>query len=212
MNTDAVPAASTNNDLFVVPIPGGTAKITSNPGADNSPQYSPDGKYLAYRSQSRAGYESDRWRLMAAGAVHRKADHSDREDGPLGGQFRLGARFDAPVLHRRGSRTPGHSVRLRERRRARIAVSGATRSTTCSSRPTARPWSSRAERHAASRDLPRVLGRRRGIPLTHLNDASAGAHQLTPLEDFWVDGAENAQVQSFLVKPPGFQPDRSIRC
>ena len=33
-------------------------------GADDSPQYSPDGKYLAFRSQARAGYESDRWRLM----------------------------------------------------------------------------------------------------------------------------------------------------
>src|SRR5207248_1706577 len=51
MNADDVPATSTNNDLFVVPIAGGTAqKITSNPGADNSPLYSPDGKYIAYRS------------------------------------------------------------------------------------------------------------------------------------------------------------------
>jgi len=47
------------------PIDGGDArKITISPGADDSPLYSPDGKYLAYRSQPRAGYESDRWRLM----------------------------------------------------------------------------------------------------------------------------------------------------
>jgi dipeptidyl aminopeptidase/acylaminoacyl peptidase len=35
-----------------------------NPGSDRSPLYSPDGKYLAYRSQARAGYESDKWRLV----------------------------------------------------------------------------------------------------------------------------------------------------
>src|SRR5262249_27182380 len=35
-----------------------------SPGADNAPSYSPDGRYLAFRSQARAGYESDRWRLM----------------------------------------------------------------------------------------------------------------------------------------------------
>ena len=65
MNADPVPATSTNSDLFVVPIIGGeSVKITSNPGADSSPQYSPDGKWLAYRSQARAGYESDRWRLV----------------------------------------------------------------------------------------------------------------------------------------------------
>jgi Tol biopolymer transport system component len=66
MNADPVPATSTNSDLFVVPIAGGDAiKITSNPGADSNPQYSPDGRWLAYRSQARGGYESDRWRLVA---------------------------------------------------------------------------------------------------------------------------------------------------
>src|SRR2546423_3743307 len=64
-NTEKVEATSTNADIFVVPVTGGEAKrITgSNPGADLSPQYSPDGRYLAYRSQARAGYESDIWRL-----------------------------------------------------------------------------------------------------------------------------------------------------
>jgi len=41
-NPDDVPAASTNSELYVVPIAGGPSiKITINPGADNSPQYSP---------------------------------------------------------------------------------------------------------------------------------------------------------------------------
>src|SRR5215470_2842762 len=65
-NTDKVEATSTNNDLFIVPVAGGEAKrITgNNPGSDTTPRYSPDGKYIAYRSQARNGYESDRFRLM----------------------------------------------------------------------------------------------------------------------------------------------------
>ena len=48
MNADPEPAISTNSDLYVVPIAGGPPrKITINLGADNSPQYSPDGKYIA---------------------------------------------------------------------------------------------------------------------------------------------------------------------
>ena len=59
VNADEVPAISTNTDLYVVPITGGSPKkITVNPAADNSPQYSPDGKYLAFRAQARPGYES----------------------------------------------------------------------------------------------------------------------------------------------------------
>ena len=65
MNADPVPAVSTNTDLYAVPIGGGMArKITLNPGADTSPRYSADGKYLAWRAQVRPGYESDRFRLM----------------------------------------------------------------------------------------------------------------------------------------------------
>ncbi len=65
-NTDKDEATSTNNDLFIVSVNGGEAKrITeTNKGSDTSPRYSPDGKFIAYRSQIRNGYESDRFRLM----------------------------------------------------------------------------------------------------------------------------------------------------
>jgi dipeptidyl aminopeptidase/acylaminoacyl peptidase len=65
-NHDKNPAASTNNDLWIVPVTGGPAKnITAdNPASDTSPLYSPDGRYIAYRAQQRPGYESDRFRLM----------------------------------------------------------------------------------------------------------------------------------------------------
>src|SRR5262249_37947859 len=75
-NHDEMPAASTNNDLFVVPVDfswdvteapvlAATKNITAeNEAADNTPLYSPDGNHIAYRSQVRPGYESDRWRLM----------------------------------------------------------------------------------------------------------------------------------------------------
>ncbi|MCK5407850.1 MAG: PD40 domain-containing protein, partial [Candidatus Krumholzibacteria bacterium] len=65
VNTDRDLAVSINNDLFVVPINGGTwRRITSNPANDNYPVYSPDGKYIAYRAMSRVGFEADRYRLM----------------------------------------------------------------------------------------------------------------------------------------------------
>src|SRR5262249_2282422 len=60
-----VEATSTNSEIFIVPMSGGTAKkISTSPGADTTPLYSPDGKYLAWRSQARAGFEADKWRLL----------------------------------------------------------------------------------------------------------------------------------------------------
>lgn len=58
-------AWSTNHDIYSVNIATGEQKqITTNRAADGFPRYSPDGKYIAYRAQARAGFEADRWQLM----------------------------------------------------------------------------------------------------------------------------------------------------
>src|SRR5258705_2844412 len=64
-NIDEVEATSTNNEIFVVPMSASTPKkISTSPGADSTPLYSPDGKYIAWRSQARPGFEADKWRLL----------------------------------------------------------------------------------------------------------------------------------------------------
>ena len=65
-NHDKVEAISTNADVWLVSVRGGVARniTVANHGYDGAPQYSPDGRFLAYRSQVTPGYESDRFRLM----------------------------------------------------------------------------------------------------------------------------------------------------
>lgn len=62
----ADPEASTDSDLYVVPAGGGPAvNVTAGMhGFDRSPLYSPDGRYIAWKSMERAGFEADRERLM----------------------------------------------------------------------------------------------------------------------------------------------------
>ncbi len=64
--TDKVEAISTNSDIFTIDLTVAGAQpkqITTALGADGGPHYTPDGKYLAWRSQARAGFEADRWTL-----------------------------------------------------------------------------------------------------------------------------------------------------
>ena len=80
-NLDPVPAISTNVDIFTLRLDDPNAKpvkISTALGGDHSPAYSPDGKYIAWRSQARAGYESDRFRLV----VYDRATKQIREPLP----------------------------------------------------------------------------------------------------------------------------------
>lgn len=60
-------AESTNSDVYVVAIDGKEAPenlSTGQPGYDRDPVFAPDGRYVAYHSMERAGFESDRNRIM----------------------------------------------------------------------------------------------------------------------------------------------------
>ncbi|MFA6812121.1 MAG: S9 family peptidase [Bacteroidaceae bacterium] len=62
---------STNSDIYVYDLKTGqTTNITEeNKGYDTNPQYSPDGKYVAWQSMEHDGYESDQNRLMVMNLV-----------------------------------------------------------------------------------------------------------------------------------------------
>jgi len=65
-NPDRVEAISTNSDIFAISIEGGDARnlTAENTGYDVSPIYTPDGRYILYRSQKTPRFEADRWRII----------------------------------------------------------------------------------------------------------------------------------------------------
>ena len=67
-------AVSTNSDIYLIKVESGESSVKrlkderniteDNKGYDTNPAYSPDGKYIAWLSMERDGYESDENRLM----------------------------------------------------------------------------------------------------------------------------------------------------
>ncbi len=60
------PAESTDSSIYTVPVSGGQLQnITPGMiGYDTEPNYSPDGKWIAFQSMARPGFEADRNRIM----------------------------------------------------------------------------------------------------------------------------------------------------
>ena len=206
-NSDKDEARSTNGDVWVAPTSGGEPKrISINPAWDGSPRYSPDGRWIAYRAMARAGFEADQTRLW----LHERATGQTRE---------LTAKFDNNV---------GDFLWAPDSKKIYFAsdVDGAS----AIHQVTVPDGAVTAVVKGGTNDSPRITADGKTLvflrqhinqpnevfraavttgeanQLSHINDARLAELEMNPGESFYVTGAEGAKVQSWLIKPPGFDP------
>ena len=211
-NLDKVPAASTNNDVFTLRLdePGAKAvKVSTSPGSDDEPEYSPDGKWLAFRSQARAGFESDRFRLMLYDREKKTIKDAIKKWDLWVDEFvwspdsaRLyfasANRGDEPVYETDVSGLIAGQV-------AGIIQSGEFGDLRIS------PDGKQLVMSGMRLDMPStIVSMPVDVPvdslsiLSHLNDPLLSKLEIAPMESFWFAGAEGTKVQGFILRPPGF--------
>ena len=228
-NHDKVEATSTNNDLWIVPVSGGTGvspvqakNITAdNLASDSTPLYSPDGKYIAYRAQQRPGYESDRFRLMLYNRQTREKKNLTEDFDSWVGTFAWSPDSQAIyyVAENAGASSisnyvlslPGSSSHnpfnhpLGYDDDLAVTRQGVFYTKMEVTEPTAiykARVSCTGEGSVTSANFCAV----EETKLTHLNDGIFSNVAISPLESFWFEGALGDKVQGFLVKPPNFDP------
>jgi dipeptidyl aminopeptidase/acylaminoacyl peptidase len=241
-NIDEVEATSTNDEIFVVPINVGQAsglsspdsqaggsryskpkKISTSPGADTTPLYSPDGKYLAWRSQPRGGFEADKWRLLVqdrqSGKTHDLTEKFDRSIGSFAWVPNSKAIYFVAEDH---GEAPIYSIALEGDQPAEIArmyaddlifgANGAFYFTRMSIQASNEIWRLVFADGALSNLAQEIDGfmtkHDAPVPVTHMNDALLSQIDMRPLESFTFKGANDEDVQGFMVKPPGFDPTK----
>jgi dipeptidyl aminopeptidase/acylaminoacyl peptidase len=206
-NPDANEAISTNADVYVLSLAGGAkAKnlTASNLAFDGAPRYSPDGKWIAYRSQTRPGFESDRIRLMllerATGLSRSVTDALDAwvldyrwapdskslifstEQKGRDAFYRVPASGGAPALL-----WTGGGIASFELAGGRIAFA----SSTISRAPEV--WTVGLDGRGAS-------------PLTHAADAVFSGLALGEVSERATAASDGRPLHAWLVRPPGFDP------
>ncbi|MCA2969592.1 MAG: S9 family peptidase [Acidobacteriaceae bacterium] len=210
-NTDADQALSTNSNLYTVSPDGGEAtRITTTPGADVSPAYSPDGQWIAWRAQKTAGYESDRWRLFlmkrSEGKVRDLTENINLNVQSLTWTPDSTRLFF--TIEDRGRQSIQMFV-LNATGGARSIVSGNATYDDMQFTPDAKTMIFTQQSGSRPTEIFRVnSGDGKIAPLTRMNDEIVAEYNLPNFEEITVTGAEGAKVSSFVVKPAGFSPDR----
>jgi dipeptidyl aminopeptidase/acylaminoacyl peptidase len=204
--TDKVEAISTNGDLFVVPVAGGEAKrITTNPGFDGNPVYSPDGRYIAYHAQLTAGYEADRWRVMLydrqSGKIENLSEGFDRSANELAWSadsktiYFTAENETLQPVYAMGARVGAEPKKvIAEGFNMGLSISGEAKTLAFERTSLTMP----AEVFVAGSDGAGVR------QLTHHNDAILAKVEMNAPETFWFD-SEGTRVQAMLLRPPNFE-------
>jgi dipeptidyl aminopeptidase/acylaminoacyl peptidase len=205
MHGDSVVADNTNVDIYILPATGGNAlPLTTNRGADNTPRFSPDGRWLAYLSMERAGFEADRLRLML---VDRARATGPAVEATTGWDLSVGSYTWCPtskcvyaVVEERG-RDNIYRIDMPGFRRTRVVTAGVN--TNVQVAPDGRTL---AYLHQSNTEPPEVW--LAGKPLSHENDSAVATLDLPPAQEFGFIGALGDSVFGWLQKPPGFAPGK----
>jgi dipeptidyl aminopeptidase/acylaminoacyl peptidase len=207
-NAEPMPAISTNNDIFLVPLAGSETRcITSaNKAADNNPLYSPDGRFIAYKAMARPGFEADQEELMI---YNRETGQSRSLTGAF--DLRIGEILWAP---------DGKSLFFTTDHQARICIFRADVATAtvkevlhqhCNSglaiAPDGKSLYFKQQSATAPDDIYALdLSTGAACQLTAVNQPLLEQLALNPAEDFWFSSFDKKKAHGLLIKPPHFDP------
>jgi dipeptidyl aminopeptidase/acylaminoacyl peptidase len=199
----------TNNDLFLTSVQGGKIeKITENRANDNSPHYSPDGKFIAYRAMARPGFEADKYNLILYDRKNQKkinlTENLDRSVNEILWSHDSSSLY---VTFQEKGRISLARVLLKNKKMEKILEGYYIGS------PCLAPYGKNLVFLKQAINQPAEvfsldLRAMKLNQLTMMNTKLLSKLEMNPAEEFWFEGAQGDKVHGFLVKPPSFNPSK----
>ncbi len=202
-------AWSTNADVFVVPTAGGTPmRVSEAAGYDGGCRYSPDGGLLAWRSQLRAGYEADRWRLVVqdrkTGTKRTLTESLDR-----GVESFVFSPDSKTVYFTAEEAGRSHVFSVPAAGGSVTPVLGGGSFGDLSVLPDGKTLIGTQVALTHPAEIVRFGADGGGLArVTRTNDATLAPFALRPGESVTYTGAAGKSVQAWVVKPPAFDPSK----
>ena len=235
-NLDPEPAISISASIFTLDLTDPAAKpvkVSTSLGGNFNPAYSPDGKYLAWRSQARNGYESDKFRLrlydraaktgkdlqpkfdnwvdeFAWGASSKQIAFTSGVQGTENIYLISVGREAATQITRAGEFSELHLLAWPDH--AGMVEQGGTGAVVATVMSVDRPAEvaivSVGDTREDVTNQPGVdsFGESPVGNVTHLNDALLAQLDLPKMGDFWFTAKDGTKLEGFLIRPPGFDP------
>ncbi len=214
MNPDSVLAISTNNEIYTLALQDVAngkfepKKISVSKGNDHEPYYSPDGKYIAFTSMKRAGFEADKLNLILFdrknGTLRNLTEKFDRSVGELQWSpdskyiYFTAANYIYNSIYKIDIESGKISLLVEKHVNSRIKISPDGKKLYFKQQRTTQPY------ELFSYDLSN--GKLQQI--THINSEILKNITFNEIETFWSKGANGDSVQSILVKPPLFDASK----
>jgi dipeptidyl aminopeptidase/acylaminoacyl peptidase len=214
-NHDAVPASSTNNDLWLIALDDKDRRprnITApNPAYDGSPKYSPDGKYIAYRMQKQPGYESDLFRIALYERATGKTSVLTESFRNWVDEFRWSK--DSQSIYFLGpvaGQNPIFRVDISSKTITQLLADKTIDTSDFDPSEKRLFYIKRSVGEPQEIYSAEIVNGKAATPLklSHFNDALMNEVDIRPAEAMWVTGSGGERVQVFIVKPHNFDPSR----
>ncbi|MBM4354154.1 MAG: S9 family peptidase [Deltaproteobacteria bacterium] len=197
---------NTNHQVAVLDVAGRkTSVVTENRGYDGGPVVSPDGQWVAWASQQRPGFESDRMRLSVqrmggAGGVLYPSNEIDHWAWEFG-WFPDGSELWFLVPEQ--GRTAIYRVDMQGRSKPKKIVDGQTLSAVTLS-PDGK-WFYAVRQSLSEPSEIWKFPSRGGVAsaVTSINSWFAQEVRTASVEEVWWEGAGGAKIHGFVLFPPG---------
>ncbi|MDP4116652.1 MAG: S9 family peptidase [Bacteroidota bacterium] len=201
-------AASTNSDLYVIDLKTKASEnLTSNNKAwDGSPVFSPDGKYIAYKFQTKPGFEADKYRIAVMEVKTKQvtvltenfdytADDVQWSKDSKSIYFTADYKGYSPIFKIDLSTKSIDTVIVKSIFGFDVNANG---DIIFSSRAIDKP----SELFILAKNSESAK------QITSFNDELVAEYDFRPAEQMWVPGADGIPVHVFIVKPHNFDPNK----